>query len=83
MINENIWILSIDPGTVNFCFYIEEINIKDLEKIKNIPKFKRYNANGTCTNDFLEIIKKNYKNGKKILFKKFNLTENVDRKKIF
>jgi hypothetical protein len=81
--NNIIWIASFDIGSVNFAFYIEEIDITKLKEIKNISKLKRYNPNGTCTNDFLEIIKKNYKNGKKILFKKFNLTENVNKKKYF
>jgi hypothetical protein len=80
---ENIWILSIDPGTVNFCFYIEEINIKDFKNIKNIPKNKRYLENGTCTPEFEKILKQVYLNGKKILLKNINITASATKNKYF
>ena len=53
MNDEIIWIASFDIGSVNFAFYIEEINITKLKEITNISKIKRYNSNGTCTKDFL------------------------------
>jgi hypothetical protein len=81
--NENIWIASFDIGSINFAFYIEEINITELKNIKNIEKNKRYNINGTCTDEFLEILNKIYKNGKKILINNVNLTDNTDKKKYF
>ena len=83
MINDNIWILSIDPGTINFCFYIEEINIKELERIKNIPKDKRYLENGTCTPEFEKVLKQVYSNGKKILLKNINITKSSTKNKYF
>ena len=83
MNDEIIWIASFDIGSVNFAFYIEEINITKLKEIVNIPKIKRYNSNGTCSKDFLEIIKKVYINGKKILIKNINITKNTDKKKYF
>jgi len=60
--NDIIWIASFDIGSINFAFYIEEIDISKIKNIKNIQKLKRYNPNGTCTLEFLEIIKKIYKN---------------------
>ena len=40
MANENIvWIASFDIGKKNFAFYIEEINLKELQEIKNIKLF--------------------------------------------
>ena len=45
MNDEIIWIASFDIGSVNFAFYIEEINITKLKEIVNIPKIKRYNSN--------------------------------------
>lgn len=83
MNNDNLWILSIDPGTVNFCFYIEEINIKELENIKKISKDKRYLPNGICTPEFKEILKKVYLNGKKILLKNINITASANKNKYF
>jgi len=83
MDDEIIWIASFDIGSVNFAFYIEEINITKLKEIVNISKLKRYNPNGTCTKEFLEIIRKVYINGKKILIKNINITKNTDKKKYF
>lgn len=84
MTNENnIWIASFDIGKKNFAFYIEEINLKELEEIKNIPKIKRYKTDGTCTEEFDNIIKAVYMNGKKILIKNIDLTIGTDKTKYF
>lgn len=81
--NDLIWIASIDIGKVNFCFYVEEINKKELENIQNVSKLKRYNSNGTCTEQFADLLKKVYCNGKKILLKNLNITEGTNKKKYF
>lgn len=82
--NENIiWIASFDIGKKNFAFYIEEINLKELQEIKNIPKIKRYKTDGTCTDEFEKIIKAVYMNGKKILIKNIDLTVDTDKNKYF
>jgi hypothetical protein len=84
MANENIvWIASFDIGKKNFAFYIEEINLKELQEIKNIPKIKRYKIDGTCTDEFENIIKSVYMNGKKILIKNIDLTVGTDKNKYF
>lgn len=81
--NDIIWLASIDIGKRNFSFYIEEVSLKDLENIKNIPKDKRYNPNGTCKPEFSEIIKKVYLNGKIILLENVDLTIDTDKSKYF
>lgn len=80
---EIIWIASFDIGSVNFAFYIEEINIKNLKDIENISKNNRYNSDGTCKKEFSEIMKKIYLNGKKILLKNINITKDTNKKKYF
>ena len=84
MSEENkLWIASFDIGKINFAFYIEEIDINDFKNIKNISKLKRYNSDGTCTKEFSEILDNIFRNGKKILLKRFNISQNVDKKKYF
>lgn len=78
-----IWVASFDIGKINFAFYIEEIDIYQLKNTKNISKLKRYNTDGTCTSDFSEILDNVFRNGKKILLKKFNISQNIDKKKYF
>ena len=78
-----IWIASYDIGKRNFSFYIEEISIKELEIIKNIPKDKRYNPDGSCTLQFSDIMKKVYINGKIILLQNVDLTQDTDKSKYF
>jgi hypothetical protein len=83
MEDEIIQIASFDIGKKNFAFYIEEINLTELKKNKNIPKTGRYNSNGTCTFEFLKIIKNVYLNGNKILIKNIDLTNGINKQKYF
>jgi hypothetical protein len=69
------WIASFDIGSVNFAFYVEEIDKNLLSKIKNIPQKTRYNDNGTPTKDMQHILDIVCKNGKTILHKNSNLTK--------
>ena len=79
-----IHIVSFDIGKINFAFYIEEIDLSSFKNIKNISSLKRYNINGTPTEEFREILNNVYKNGKKILLKKYDLTtKDVDKDKYF
>ena len=75
----HIWIASFDIGKKNFAFCIEEIDKKVLLKCK-LPK-NRYNENGTMTNEMKKAMEKVLMNGKTILFKNSDLTENCDKKK--
>jgi hypothetical protein len=62
-------IASFDIGIRNFAFLIEEFNIDIFKDIKNIDKKKRYNPDGTCTDEFKKIINKIYLNGEIKLMK--------------
>jgi len=78
-----IRIACFDIGKVNFSFYIEEINLDELSKIKNISSDKMYNINGTPTKEFQEILDQIYNNGQKILLINSNITSGVDKSKYF
>lgn len=77
---ETIWCASFDIGKKNFAFYIEEINIQELEDIKNIPSKQRYNIDGTPTQKMENILEKIFSNGKVILHDNVDLTANCDPK---
>jgi hypothetical protein len=81
--NENIWIASFDIGKKNFSFYVEEIDVSNLKLLKNVSKDKRYNSDGTCREEFVSILENIYQNGKKILLKNVDLTEDTDKDKYF
>ena len=80
---ENIWIASFDIGKKNFSFYVEEMNLKELQAIQNINKDDRYNNDGTCKIEFTSILENIYRNGKKILLKNVDLTDDTDKDKYF
>jgi len=81
--NNNIWLASFDISKKNFSFYIEEVSLKELKNIINIEKNKRYNLDGTCTNEFNNILNQVCSNGKKILLENIDLTEGTDKNKYF
>ena len=69
-----IWIASFDIGKLNFAFYVEEFDKTALLNLPFILQKNRYNADGTTTPEFGEILKQVCGNGKMILFKNCNLT---------
>ena len=71
---ELIWIASIDIGSKNFAFYVEQIDTKILSNIKNIPSSERYNSDGTPTPNMNIILKTIFKNGETILHENVDLT---------
>jgi hypothetical protein len=82
--SDSIHICSIDIGKKNFCFYIEESNQKDMEKINDIIEDEdthKYNDNGTPTLDMENILDKLSTNGKTILQINTDLTKNTDKTK--
>ena len=80
--NEDIiWCASFDIGKINFSFYIEEMNRKDLLNIKNIDEKLRFNDDGTPTDKMNKILNKIYCNGKTILHLNLDLTENCKKGK--
>lgn len=76
-----IQICSIDIGSKNFAFYIEEFNASKLERINNISKDERYNSNGTLTDLMDVLLKEVFVNGKTILHINEDLTKNTDKDK--
>ena len=80
---ETIWIASFDIGHINFAFYIKEINQNKLSQIKNIKKEERYNEDGTPTVKMNNILNKIYLNGKEILHKNLNISQNCKKDKYF
>jgi hypothetical protein len=79
------YIASFDIGKKNFSFYIESFDRDELLSLqsKNIAKNKRYNPNGTCTDDFGELLKKVYLNGQKEFLGNFDITEGTNTSKYF
>ena len=75
------FIASFDIGYVNFSFYIERIRESELLKIQNIPENERYNPDGTCTEKMSEVLKQVYSEGKPILHKNIDLTDNCNHTK--
>ena len=73
---ETIWIASFDIGHINFAFYIKEINQNKLSKIKNIKKEERYNEDATPTIDMTKILNNIFQDGKTIIYKNSNISNN-------
>ena len=74
-----MWVASFDIGKKNFAFYIEEFNHNDLLFLKNIPEKERYNDNGTPTMKMRSLLDQICMNGKTILHKNSDLTENCKK----
>lgn len=68
------YIASFDIGKKNFAFCIERINPEHLQQIENIPLSKRYNPDGTCTDDMQSVLDQVYSNGEIVLYKNLDLT---------
>lgn len=66
--------LSIDIGVHNMAFYIEEFDIDELKKLA-CPKILRYDDNGCPTPKWKELLKKVYKNGKKVFHDVVDLSD--------
>ena len=74
-------VASFDIGKKNFAFCIEEFDSNELINIKNIPVTKRYNNDGTPTNEMNDILEKVLSNGRIIIHENLDLTDNCDKKK--
>ena len=75
------YIASFDIGKVNFAFYVEEVDTRELEKMTTIPKNRRYKSDGTPTDDFERLISSIYLAGNTILYKNLNLTIGTEKSK--
>lgn len=76
--NGTIWVASIDIGKVNFCFTIEEFNATKLRELR-APKV-RYYPNGEPTFEMTLILNQVFMNGKVILAKNSDITQNCNAK---
>ena len=76
---DKIWIASFDPGSVNFSFCIEELNLKQLEKVKSL-KLKRNSSENEekIYNKNLDLI---HGCSKVVIVKNTNLTLGCDKNK--
>ena len=66
--------LSIDIGVHNMAFYIEEFDETQICS-NSIPKTHRYDANGCATETWKNKLQSIYKNGKKILLERVDLSD--------
>jgi len=71
-----VWIFSADIGYKNFAFYVEEMDKNAFTKLKNIKKDDRYNDDFTPTKPMQKLLDSVCKNGKTILHKNSDLTDN-------
>ena len=79
------YLASFDIGKKNFSFYIESFDIDEITSLQkeNITKTKRYHQNGTCTDEFGDLLKKVYTNGKKEFVGNFDITSGTNKEKYF
>lgn len=78
MSDELVHIASFDIGKKNFAFYIEEVNLRQLKELEDIPNKKdRYNEDGTISDVFKPLLECICNNGKVILYQNVDLTKNV------
>lgn len=78
---DSIWIASFDIGKKNFAVYIEEVFPDQIKNLYPIDKKNRYNADGTPTNQFENVINKIYDSGRTIFMENTDLTEGCDPSK--
>lgn len=71
-----VYAASFDIGKKNFCFYIEEFDIKELKNLKAPSLTSRYNPNGTMTDDMSCFVDSVCENGHTVLHKNLDLTNN-------
>lgn len=75
-----IQVCSIDIGKKNFAFCIEEFDRALLLSLPNIQMKYRYKQDGTTTEQMQEILDKVFENGRTILYKNLDLTQNCNPK---
>ena len=76
---QSLWLASFDIGKKNFSFYIEELEPAKLDHCNNIPKFQRYESDGTPTAEFKLALGHMYSIGTKILLENVDLTDGCDK----
>jgi len=74
-----VWLASFDIGKKNFSFYVEEVDLSELQDCNDVPKTRRYEACGTPTTRFQPTLDKLCNIGKKILLENVDLTVGCDK----
>lgn len=74
-----IWLASFDIGKKNFSFYIEEIELTEIDELPIVPKNARYKIDGTPTEQFQIVIDKICNSGQRILHENVDLTNNCTK----
>ena len=74
-------IASFDIGSKNFCFYVQEIDVSQLNTIHNIPIQDRYHDDGTPTPKMTSILNELYKNGTTVVHLNIDLTTDCKKSK--
>jgi hypothetical protein len=73
--NGQVWIFSVDPGSVNLSFSIEEYNKNDIKKIKKIENSYKYE------NEYNTMLQQIYKSTNTIITRNANVTQNCNKSK--
>lgn len=76
-----MYVISFDIGKCNFAFCIEEFDEKKLEALSSIPKIKRFNPDGTPTDDYEKLLSEICMNGTTVLFQNLDLTAGTEKNK--
>lgn len=74
-----VWIASFDPGSVNFSFCIEELDINKLKNVKGIKLGRNHTKQEEQS--YEDNLKELYLSSKTILVKNTNLTEGCNKNK--
>lgn len=77
--NHKVWIASFDPGSVNFSFCIQELDLNDLKKVKPL-KLKR-NATSDEENQYDKNLQALHACSKVVIVKNTNLTLGCNKDK--
>jgi hypothetical protein len=78
--SDTVQIASFDIGKKNFSFLIEEFSTRKLKEIEKVPLKFRYQPNGTPTDLFQSVLDRVFVNGKVVLYKNSDITQDCDPK---
>ena len=76
-----VWLASFDIGKRNFCFYVEEVNMEDMRRLRNVASAERFNPDGTPTAEFGLLLDQVCSNGRTVLLKNSDLAARSDSSK--
>jgi hypothetical protein len=74
------WAASFDIGSKNFAFYIEQYDSEELDNMILPPETRRYNIDGTCTDEFRLSVNNIARGSRTILFKNTDISGGISYK---